>query len=159
LQPRDYSPNIFEASREEEETRPRRVEDALSTSGDYGTSGAQSVNFGSGFLEIVNEDKLTAKERKREAEKAMKAKKRQIKLARKMEKCAVMLQNWFRGKFARAVAKRLRRRNLFALAASSGVLLACEGTTQGGTGWYQQTEDSIPVYYEVNEKGEWKLVV
>lgn len=74
-------------------------------------------------------------------------------------KAAIMLQNVFRSKFARAVAHRMRRRKLFALAAQSGVLLACEGTEQGLTGWYQQTEESIPVYYEVNERGEWKLIM
>jgi len=90
------------------------------------------------------------------SEKKLKKLKRQ---KRKQEKAALSLQMAWRCRLARVVAKRIRRRNLFALAAQSGVLLACEGTKQGETGWYQQNEDSIPVYYEVDAQGRWKLVM
>jgi hypothetical protein len=140
----------------------QRLEDALSTSGDHDLApGGGGSPEAATFMGIVNEDRLTDKQRRREQrdiEKAIRLMKMLITRAKKMEKCAVRLQNWFRGKFARAVAKRMRRRKLFALAAQSGVLLACEGTQQGQSGWYQQTEESIPVYYEVNERGEWKLI-
>ena len=70
---------------------------------------------------------------------------------RKQEKAALMLQMAWRCRFARVVAKRVRRRNLFALAAQSGVLLACEGTKQGETGWYQQNEDRLVFKSALNQ--------
>ena len=163
---RDFSPvsgssiGFFDENR----TQPasRKLEDALSTSGDAGRR--EREEEAPAFEGLVNEGRLAEKQRRREgkegrdAEKEMRAKKKQIKRAKKMERSAILLQTWFRSKFARAVLKRMRRKKLFALAAHSGVLLACEGTAQGRTGWYQQSEDSIPVYYEVNERGEWKLV-
>jgi len=98
-------------------------------------------------------DRDRGEEQQRSDRKAKKLKRQR----RKQEKAALMLQMVWRNKFARAVAKRVRRRNLFALAAESGVLLACEGTKQGETGWYQQNEDSIPVFYEVDATGRWTL--
>ena len=78
---------------------------------------------------------------------------------RKRGRAARRIQSAIRGKLGRIRFKRLKRRQLFQIAASSGVLLACEGTVQGESGWYQQTEDSAPVLYEVTEFGEWKLIM
>lgn len=139
------------------------LEDAISVSGErVGIVGMQNQM---GFLGIADEDmgrdeqRRVKKKNRSDPEKELRRKKKQARRAKKMEKAAIMLQKAYRAKFARAVAHRMRRRKLFALAAQSGVLLACEGTKQGSSGWYQQTEDSIPVYYEVNELGEWKLIM
>jgi hypothetical protein len=138
-----------------------QLEDALSTSGNQ--LELAELSFGGSGGEGVGEGVMRIKKKKNkggdDSEKQLRKQKKLAKRARKMEKAAVMLQKAFRAKFARAVAKRLRRRKLFSLAAQSGVLLACEGTKQGESGWYQQTEDSIPVFYEVNERGEWKLIM
>mmetsp|Transcript_25326 Transcript_25326/g.39225 ORF Transcript_25326/g.39225 Transcript_25326/m.39225 type:complete len:214 (+) Transcript_25326:2085-2726(+) len=74
-------------------------------------------------------------------------------------RAAKRIQCAIRGKLGRLYFKRLKRRRLFQIAASSGVFLACEGTVQGGSGWYQQTEESAPVLYEVDEFGQWKLIM
>lgn len=139
------------------------LDDALAASGDRDDVARMQEQMG--FLGIAGEDadrterKVKKKKDRGDPEKELRRKKKQARRAKKMEKAAIMLQKAFRAKFARAVAHRMRRRKLFALAAQSGVLLACEGTKQGSSGWYQQTEDSIPVYYEVNEIGEWKLIM
>ncbi|GMH76813.1 hypothetical protein TL16_g07206 [Triparma laevis f. inornata] len=143
------------------------LESAMSISGDVSRMSpffADNVDqsqdgpysLGSGEKLVVKKGKTRGEENHDKDERRRKKEKKRKK---KEIKAAIMLQNVFRSKFARAVAHRMRRHKLFALAAQSGVLLACEGTEQGLTGWYQQTEESIPVYYEVNERGEWKLIM
>jgi len=78
---------------------------------------------------------------------------------RRYARAAKSIQCVIRGKLGRLYFKRLKRRRLFQIAASSGVFLACEGTVQGESGWYQQTEESAPVLYEVDEFGQWKLIM
>jgi hypothetical protein len=88
-----------------------------------------------------------------------KALKKDAKRRKKQGKASHIIQQAIRSKLARVKVKKLKRKRLFKMAAKSKVLLACDGTVQGGTGWYQQNEDSIPVYYEVNDAGEWKLIM
>ncbi|GMH93790.1 hypothetical protein TrST_g2575 [Triparma strigata] len=154
------------------------LEEAMSISGDVsrlspspffdgGNSNAQQTNapYELGSREKIRLSVVKKKNRGdrggeyHDKDKEARRRKKEKKQKKKEIKAAIMMQKAFRAKFARAVLHRMRRRKLFALAAQSGVLLACEGTEQGSTGWYQQTEDSIPVYYEVNERGEWKLIM
>lgn len=72
------------------------------------------------------------------------------------EQAAIIIQSIFRG---RIITKTLKRRELFRVAKASGVWLACEGTVQGESGWYQQSEDSTPLLYDVDYLGQWKLVI
>ena len=120
-----------------------------------------STNYTSSnnFNNTYEDDFYQNNNNKNSNSKSEKQQRRKKKQRKKQEKAAIMLQMAWRNKFARAVAKRIRRKNLFALAAQSGVLLACEGTIQGQSGWYQQSEDSIPVFYEVDPTGKWKLVM
>ena len=44
-----------------------------------------------------------------------------------------------------------------AAAASSGVMLACDGTVQGQTGWYHDGRGQMS-YWQVDESGAWTRV-
>ena len=136
------------------------LDDSLSTSGsrmDFPDPNATSMSKSS---RKNRSDGSSRSSRKGDnSQRAMlRQKKKQARRARKMERSAVAVQSFFRGHRSRCYVKKIKRRKLFALAAASGVLLACPGTRQGSTGWYQQTEDTAPVYYEVNDRGEWKMI-
>ena len=44
-----------------------------------------------------------------------------------------------------------------AAAASSGVMLACDGTVQGQTGWYHDGRGQMS-YWQIDESGAWTRV-
>mmetsp|Transcript_11605 Transcript_11605/g.13213 ORF Transcript_11605/g.13213 Transcript_11605/m.13213 type:complete len:251 (-) Transcript_11605:132-884(-) len=66
------------------------------------------------------------------------------------ERAVISMQKMVRGKIERSYVRKKQRRCMFRLAAESGVLLACEGTIQGESGWYQRNENSLPVCYKVH---------
>jgi len=69
---------------------------------------------------------------------------------------ATKIQSIIRSKI---LARKLKRREMFRLAKKSGVLLACEGTVQGHSGWYQRHESSTPMMYQVDGRGKWSLIM
>jgi len=69
---------------------------------------------------------------------------------------ATIIQSIIRSKI---LARKLKRREMFRLAKECGVLLACEGTVQGKSGWYQRHESSTPMMYQVDRRGKWSLIM
>lgn len=123
-------------------------------SANAGGSGANDSVIGDGGSSIRLEGpdaSGTDKERKK--------RKKQQKKEKRRHDAAISIQRRIRGLLGRARFKKLHRKRQFARAKAAGVLLAVDGTVQGESGWYQQDETSLPVYYEVMPNGQWRLVM